>query len=143
MKYILNNERVIECEFWDELYLEEEDDNFYVNNNEIKKISKEIELEKKNKLNIERNNLKSKNKKGKSEDYKVLNDYFEKIKSKESSTSKLNQNVINDIKEVKKDNEVCLLEYNEENNPFGNNWSEICVEIKEKSPFRKFESYSV
>ena len=80
----------------------------------------------------------------KSEDYKNLNEYFEKIKSKEhSSTSKLNQNIIDQIKEVKKENEVCFLEYNEENNPFGKKWSDICFEIQEKSPFRKFESYSV
>ena len=144
VKYHFTNKRVIECEFWDDLYIDEDDDHFYVNDSEIKTISKEIEEEKKNKLNIQRLKSKKKKTKSKSEDYKNLNEYFEKIKSKEnSSDSKLNKNVIDDIKEVKKDNEVCLLEYNEENNPFGKKWSDICVEIKEKSPFRKFESYSV
>jgi len=133
--------RVIECEYWDDLFIDEDDDHFYINDNEIKTISKEIELEKKNKMNINRHKKNKKEEKVDNE-YKNLNDYFEKIKSKESK-SKLTQNVINDIKEVKKDNEVCLLEYNEENNPFGKKWSDICEEIKEKSPFRKFESYSV
>jgi hypothetical protein len=98
-------------------------------------------MEKKNKVNASR---KPKRKDAiKDNDFKNLNEYFEKIKSKEHSKSKLNQDVIDEIKEVKKDNEVCMLEYNEETNPFGKKWSDICIEIKEKSPYRKFESYSV
>lgn len=134
---------MIECEYWEALYIEEDDDNFEINNTEINTIAKEIELEKMNKNNLNRNkSLKKKDAVKKTQDYNNLNDYFEKIKSKESS-SKFNQKVIDEIKEIKKDNEVCLLEYNEENNPFGKKWSDICAEIKEKSPFRKFESHSV
>ena len=96
-----------------------------------------------NKNNIIRNkSFKRKDAMKNTSHYNNLNDYFEEIKSKESS-SKFNQKVIDEIKEIKKDNEVCTLEYNEENNPFGKKWSDICSDIKEKSPFRKFESHSV
>lgn len=122
--------------------MEEDDDHFYINDSEIKTFHKEIEMEKKNKLQEKKAKVRRKVALH-DHDFKNLNEYFEKIKSKESSKSKLNQDVIDEIKEVKKDNEVCMLEYNEENNPFGKKWSDICAEIKEKSPFRKFESYSV
>ena len=37
----------------------------------------------------------------------------------------------------------CLINFEGDNNPFGEKFSDVCVKIKETSPFRNFISYSV
>ena len=62
---------------------------------------------------------------------------------KDSRKSKLDQEILNEISEKQIMNESCHFNLNQEFNPFGKKFSEIAEEVKEKSPFRNFHTYSV
>jgi hypothetical protein len=51
--------------------------------------------------------------------------------------------IINEIKNKSKGNELCIMDLNEAFNPFGKKFTDIEKDIKEKSPYRNFLSYSV
>jgi predicted DNA-binding antitoxin AbrB/MazE fold protein len=79
----------------------------------------------------------------KSKKYEKLSDFLSEIQ-KESSTS----NNLEEFRPVplrsKRSETFEYLEFNEDTiNPFGKKWSEIYKEIKDSSPFRKFETYTI
>jgi hypothetical protein len=143
--------RVKECSKWDELYLPDEDDitakaiKFEVPN------SGEARREKSLQINSNKNNLKEDERTESKEQNKIslsINEfYLDQMNQKEKESVNVNEK--NDNSHignftVKEEDDSLIIDFNPEViNPFGRKFSEITKEIKELSPFRKFETYSV
>ena len=71
----------------------------------------------------------------------TLNDFMEEINSNRNSI--LEHHEV-EKHEEKEDEDFYLVSLSEEDlNPFGRPWLNICQQIKENSPFRNFETYAV
>ncbi len=151
MKLCAEYIRVKECSKWDELYLPDEDDitakaiKFEVPN------SGEARREKSLQINSNKNNLKEDERTESKEQNKIslsINEfYLDQMNQKEKESVNVNEK--NDNSHignftVKEEDDSLIIDFNPEViNPFGRKFSEITKEIKELSPFRKFETYSV
>lgn len=159
--------RVLECQDWDELYIKEEEKVItpFLDVNDKTAEKSENSAKTNGKLSSPLNNNNNYN----VVEYSSINDFFEKfdINVDKEKTQKIKK-IVDNIKlaneaEIFGDNiRVSKLRHNsliseinnqnEENflydtsvdiNPFGPKWSEIVNQIKEKSPFKYFESYCV
>ena len=79
-----------------------------------------------------------------------MSNFYEKIKADQEKgfdihldyerKSNVDCSLINDLNA---NTDICLLNLNQVDNPFGIKFSDLSQEIKQKSPFRKFKSYVV
>lgn len=132
--------RVIECCKWEELYINEEKQQ----NIEDKFKSKEaFDLKLKNTLQMQQDNefLLVDNNFSQSKMTKSLNDFMNEVKLNKTKEDSVFNSM--SFKQKEKDDMV-VIDFNPDViNPFGKKWTEVCLEIKDKSPFRKFETYSI
>ena len=158
--------RVCECEDWEELYIKEEEKVISCPFNPEKNTAQE-----KNEHQVKTNGSHSSPKKNNKNviEYSSIEDFFEKLeinvdREKTQKIQKIVDNIklANESESVGENHRVSRFRHNsviseissqkEENflydttiqiNPFGPKWSDIVNQIKEKSPFRKFETYCV
>jgi phosphatidylinositol 4-kinase B len=134
--------RVIECFKWEELYLNETGERSTAEDKF--KSKEEFDLKLKNTLQMQS---------VQDEDFCLLDNNFTQSKMTKSLNDFMNdvkQNKFKDeniagmsFKQKEKD-DLIVIDFNPDViNPFGKKWTEVCQEIREKSPFRKFETYSI
>ena len=129
--------RVIECFKWDELYLEVRRRGSLVQQDNIEMmITKLEEDESSNNRNNTNEDLPLKHTYSQ-EMTKSLELYMKEIK--DNLTDKTQENSNHQVEE-----DYSLIDFNSDIvNPFGRIWADACKDIKETSPFRNFETYSI
>jgi phosphatidylinositol 4-kinase B len=134
--------RVIECFKWEELYLNETGERSTVEDKF--KSKEEFDLKLKNTLQMQSvqdeefclldNNF------SQSKMTKSLNDFMNDVKQNKFK----DENIAGMSFKQKEKDDLIVIDFNPDViNPFGKKWTEVCQEIREKSPFRKFETYSI